>query len=53
MVTTYTAADDSRLQQLQRFAEFYRAFNPNGVIKLIPFRKILKPLEKNAKSGMM
>jgi len=37
MVTTYTAADDSRLQQLQRFAEFYRAFNPHGAIKLIPF----------------
>ena len=46
MVTAYTAADDSRLQQLQRFAEFYRAFNPHGVIKLIPFSENIKAVRK-------
>ena len=46
MVTTYTAADDSRLQQLQRFAEFYRAFNPHGAIKLIPFSDNTKDVRK-------
>ena len=46
MVTAYTAADDSRLQQLQRFAEFYRAFNPHGDIKLIPFSDNIKAVRK-------
>ena len=46
MVTAYTAADDSRLQQLQRFAEFYRAFNPCGVIKLIPFSDNMNTVRK-------
>ena len=46
MVTAYTAADDSRLQQLQRFAEFYRAFNPRGVIKLIPFSDNINAVRK-------
>lgn len=46
MVTAYTAADDSRLQQLQRFAEYYRAFNPHGAIKLIPFSDKTKAVRK-------
>ena len=46
MVTAYTAADDSRLQQLQRFAEFYRAFNPSGAIKLIPFSDNINAVRK-------
>ena len=51
MVTTYTAADDSRLQQLQRFAEFIVHLIRTELLNLFHLVKILKPLEKNAKSG--
>ena len=49
MVTTYTAADDSRLEQLQRFARYYRTFNPDGLIKLIPFNKNIGEISKECK----
>ena len=37
MVTTYTAADDSRLQQPAALCRILSCINPHGAIKLIPF----------------
>jgi len=48
-ITTYTAADDSRIAQFQRFSLFYRAFNPKGNLKVIPFGECTTLIEQECK----
>ena len=49
IITAYTAADNSRIDQLRRFAAYFRAYNPNEQLKVIPFGDEVTLLEKECK----
>ena len=49
-ITTYTAADDSRIAQFQLFSLFFRAFNPTGDLKVIPFGDKTTLIEQECKT---